>query len=105
VWFGALDMKFENTTDAYVLLREWVSEDGYVYAEVWGQPNGTEVKTWSEPVHVGEDYSKWVTYQTFKRDGKVLYDGVLHKDTYQPLIDEKGRKIPPSDVPVAPVNP
>jgi hypothetical protein len=82
-----------------------VAEDGYVYAEVWGRPNGTEVKTWSEPVHVGEDYSKWITYQTYKKDGKVLYDGVLHKDTYQPLIDQKGKKIPPKDVPVAPVTP
>jgi vancomycin resistance protein YoaR len=111
VWFGdeygngALDMRFENTTDTYVLLREWVAEDGYVYAEVWGRPNGTEVKTRSEPVHVGENYSKWITYQTYKKNGKVLYDGVLHKDTYQPLIDEKGKKIPPKDVPVAPVNP
>jgi hypothetical protein len=47
----------------------------------------------------------WVTYQTYKKDGKVIFEGVLHKDTYQPLIDERGKKIPPKDVPVAPVNP
>jgi vancomycin resistance protein YoaR len=111
VWFGdergegALDMKFENTTDAHVLLREWVAEDGYVYAEVWGRPNDTEVKTWSKRVYVGEDSSRWITYQTYKKDGKVVYDGVLHKDTYKPLIDEHGKKIPSKDVPVAPVNP
>jgi vancomycin resistance protein YoaR len=111
VWFGdergegALDMKFENTTDAHVLLREWVAKDGYVYAEVWGRPNDTEVKTWSERVYVGEDYSRWITYQTYKKGDKVVYDGVLHKDTYKPLIDEHGKKIPPKDVPVAPVSP
>jgi hypothetical protein len=37
-------------------------------------------------------------------DGKVVFDGVLHKDTYEPLIDEKG-KIPPPIVNVAPVRP
>lgn len=111
VWFGdelgegALDMKFENTANAHVLLREWVDEDGYVYAEVWGQPNDSEVKTWSKRVYVGEESSRWITYQTYKKDGEVVYDGVLHKDTYNPLIDEHGKKIPPKDVPVAPVNP
>jgi hypothetical protein len=34
----------------------------------------------------------WVTYQTYKKDGKVIFEGVLHKDTYQPLIDEKGMR-------------
>jgi vancomycin resistance protein YoaR len=111
VWFGdergdgALDMKFENTTDSYVILREWVAEDGYVHAEVWGQPHDTQVRTWSKRVYVGEDFSRWITYQTYEKAGKVVYDGVLHKDTYKPLIDEHGRKIPPRDVPVAPVEP
>ena len=39
------------------------------------------------------------------RDGEVLFDRVLHEDSYEPLVDEHGKKIPPSDVPVAPVAP
>ncbi len=111
VWFGdeygngALDMKFTNTTDAYVLLREYVADDGYVYAEVWGRPNGTEVRTWSEPVYRGRDSAKWITYQTFEKDGELLFDGVLHKDTYEALKDKKGKLIPADSVPIAPVNP
>lgn len=38
-------------------------------------------------------------------DEVVLYDGVLHRDSDEPLVDEKGNTIPPSDVPVAPVDP
>jgi hypothetical protein len=34
------------------------------------------------------------------KDGEVTYDGLLHKDTYNPLIDEKGKTIPPPEVPV-----
>lgn len=111
VWFGGpngegeLDMKFENTTGAYVLVRQYVSGDGYVYAEVWGQPTGTEVRTWSEPVYRNADSAEWVTYQTYEKDGEVLYDGVLHRDTYQALKDDKGRPIPADTVPVAPNNP
>jgi vancomycin resistance protein YoaR len=111
VWFGGpngegeLDMKFENTTDAYVLVRQYVAESGYVYAEVWGQPDGTEVRTWSEPVYRNADSAEWVTYQTYKKDGEVLYDGVLHRDTYQALKDEEGKPIPADTVPIAPVNP
>ena len=111
VWFGGpngegeLDMEFENTTDAYVLVRQYVAENGYVYAEVWGQPDGTKVRTWSEPVYRNADSAEWVTYQTVKKDGEVLYDGVLHRDTYGALKDEKGRPIPADSVPVAPINP
>ena len=111
VWFGdgteagELDMEFENTSDGYVLLREYVAQDGYIYAEVWGSPSGTEVKTWSEPVYRNADSAKWVTYQTIRKDGKVLYDGVLHRDTYEALKDEKGKPIPADVVPIAPVDP
>ena len=111
VWFGGLngegelDMKFENTTDAYVLLRQYVAESGHVYAEIWGQPDGTRVRTWSEPVYRNADSAEWVTYQTVKKDGEVVYDGVLHTDTYGALKDEKGRPIPADTVPVAPINP
>ena len=49
VWFGVagsqpLDMKFKNDTEGYLLLREYVAEDGYIYAEIWGQPTGEEVE-------------------------------------------------------------
>ncbi len=111
VWWGGpgeeddLDMKFRNTTDGYLLLREYVAEDGYVHAEIWGRPNGMDVEMSSEPTDMGDDGSEWVTYQKVEKDGEVLFDGVLHEDSYEPLVDEKGKKIPPSDVPVAPVDP
>jgi vancomycin resistance protein YoaR len=111
VWFGdeqgngALDMKFTNTTDGYVLLREYVAGDGYVYAEVWGRPNGTEVKTWSEPGYRDRRSAKWITYQRYEKNGEVLFDGVLHRDTYEALEDKKGKLIPADSVPIAPVDP
>ncbi|HVF01623.1 MAG TPA: hypothetical protein VNA27_09870 [Rubrobacteraceae bacterium] len=30
---------------------------------------------------------------------------VLHEDSYEPLVDEHGKGIPPLNVPVAPVDP
>jgi vancomycin resistance protein YoaR len=106
VWFGALDMKFENTSDGYLLLREYVAEDGYIYAEIWGRPTGKEVELDSEPEYLGADYSKWITYKKVKENGKVVEDDVLRTDTYQPLIDEKGKTIAPNseEVNIAPVN-
>lgn len=91
VWFGAIDMKFKNTTDGYVLVRERVDEDsGNVYAEVWGRPNGTQVEMRSEKVaeyddEKGNPVTKWVTYQKVTKNGKVVFDDVLHKDTYKYL--------------------
>jgi vancomycin resistance protein YoaR len=105
VWFGSLDMKFRNTTDAYVLVREYVAGDGYIYAEVWGRPNGTEVSMTSRPTYEGPDAASWVTYKTVKEDGKVVFDDVLHTDTYKSLIDKDGREVPPSEIVPAPVNP
>jgi vancomycin resistance protein YoaR len=97
VWFGALDMKFKNTTDGYILLREYVSDDGYIYAEIWGQPTDKKVEMDSEPEYLGSDYSVWVTYQKVTdKNGKVIFDDVIHKDTYKPLIDEHGETIPPN---------
>lgn len=47
-----------------------------------------------------------MTHQRITRDGEVVFDGVLHRDTYEPLVDGKnGEAIPPSEVPVAPVEP
>ncbi|HET7272701.1 MAG TPA: VanW family protein [Rubrobacter sp.] len=111
VWWGGpgksddLDMKFRNTTEDYLLLREYVARDGYVYAEIWGRPDGTEVKTRSAPTYLGVDGSEWVTHQTVEKYGKVLLDGVLHRDSYAPLVDEHGEPIPPPEVPVTPVDP
>jgi vancomycin resistance protein YoaR len=107
VWFGSLDMKFENTTDGYIFLREYVADDGYIYAEIWGKPTGKKVEMDSEPLYLGADYSQWETYQKVTdEDGKVIFDGVLHKDTYMPLIDEKGKTIAPNseELNIAPVN-
>ena len=97
VWFGALDMKFKNTTDGYVLLREYVADDGFIYAEVWGQPTGKKVEMDSEPEYLGSDYSEWATYKKVTDEkGKVLFDGLLYRSTYKPLIDEHGKLIPPN---------
>ena len=107
VWFGSLDMKFENTTDGYIFLREYVADDGYIYAEIWGKPTGKSVEMDSEPLYLGADYSQWETYQKVTdEDGKVVFDGVIHKDTYMPLIDEKGKTIAPNseELNIAPVN-
>ena len=108
VWWGGpgasddLDMKFRNTTAGYLLLREYVAGDGHVYAGIWGRPDGTEVTMRSEPTYMGGDGSEWVTYQTVERNGEVVFDGELHRDAYEPLVDGHGEPIPPPDVPVAP---
>ena len=105
VWFGALDMRFKNTTDGYVLVQESVGEDGFVYAGVYGRPSGTEVTLGSEPTYRGEDASEWVTYKTVKEDGKVVSKGPWFTTSYNALIDEHGRKIPPTELTPAPVIP
>jgi vancomycin resistance protein YoaR len=112
VWFGdsrskPLDMKFKNDSDAYLLLREYVADDGFIYAEVWGQPTGEEVEMDSEPEYLGPDYSKWTTYKKVKENGEVVFDDVFHKDVYMPLVDEKGKVIRPDseEAKPAPVNP
>ena len=105
VWFGALDMKFQNTSDGYVLLEEYVSEDGYIYANVYGVPNNIEVEMWSEPVYRTPTEAKWVTYMTRKENGKVTYDGKLHTDTYEALINEDGKPYKADEIPIAAVSP
>ncbi len=112
VWFGdarskPLDMRFKNDTEAYLLIKEWVADDGFIYAEVWGQPTGEEIEMESEPQYVGPDYSKWTTYKKVKENGKVVFDDVFHKDVYMPLVDEKGKTIRPDseEAKPAPANP
>ncbi|MGB3632831.1 MAG: peptidoglycan binding domain-containing protein [Rubrobacteraceae bacterium] len=111
VWFGdgygngELDMKFENTTDGYLLLQQYVANDGHIYADIYGKPNGKEVSMTSKPLYKGADASKWITYQTVTENGETLYDGELHTDVYYPLTDEKGKTIKPTEVYVPPVRP
>ena len=38
-------------------------------------------------------------------DGEVLFDRVLHEDSYEPLVNEHGKEIPPLNVPVVPIDP
>ena len=112
LWFGAengysgqeLDMKFRNTSDGYVFIREYV-RDGYLYAEVWGQPTGREVAMNSENLVENEERSKWLTTKTVVNDrGETTFDGEFHTDTYYSLETEDG-EVPPNEVDVAPVDP
>lgn len=90
VWFGAIDMKFQNTSPGYVLLKEWVDSNGYVNASIYGKPSGMDVKMHSKKVkqykdNEGNPVTKWVTYQKITKNDKVVYDGPLHTDTYNYL--------------------
>jgi vancomycin resistance protein YoaR len=109
VWYGGpgtgddLDMKFKNTSDGYVLLQEYVSNDGYIYANVYGVPDKVKVEMSSEPIFRAEDASKWVTYYERTRNGKVVYRDQW-ETAYGALIDDEGKKIPTPDVPVAEID-
>src|SRR5215212_1142010 len=109
VWYGGvgtsddLDMKFKNTTDGYVLLEEYVADDGYIYANVYGMPDNVEVQMSSEPIYKEEDSSKWITYYKRTDNGKVVYKDQWETE-YGALIDDKGKKIPTPQVPVAEVD-
>ena len=109
VWYGGpgttddLDMQFKNTTDGYVLLQEYVSSDGYIYANVYAVPDKVEVEMSSEPIYKEEDASKWVTYYTRMNNGKVVYEDQWETE-YGALIDDKGKKIPTPKVPVAEID-
>ena len=110
VWYGDktttaddTDMKFKNTTDGYILLREYVSDDGYMYAQIYGVPNNIEVEMSSEKVWMTEDASEWVTYYTRYKDGKVDYKDSWNSE-YSALYDDKGKKIPTPKVEIAEVD-
>jgi vancomycin resistance protein YoaR len=109
VWYGGpgtaddLDMKFKNTSEGYVLLQEYVSDNGYIYANVYGVPENIEVEMSSRPVYRNEDASKWMTYYERKKNGKVVFRDQW-ATAYGALIDDEGKKIPTPDVPVAEVN-
>ncbi len=88
IWFGyegteELDMKLRNNTGSEVEIREYVTDDGFLIAEVWGEPTGKKITMHSE-----EDFRdlnvgiKWSTYKTVEKDGEVLSDGLLYEDLY-----------------------
>jgi vancomycin resistance protein YoaR len=93
VWFGTLDMRFKNDSPGYLLLLEWVDDQGYVNAAIYGRPSGKKVQMSSQQVSSTTEgdntVTKWVTYQKMTQNGKVLFDGVLHTDTYQTLKPEE----------------
>ena len=88
LWFGyqgteELDMKLRNDTGSDVEIREYVTEDGFLVAEVWGVPTGKKVTMRSEEDFRDLDVGiKWSTYKKVEKDGEVLYDGLLHEDLY-----------------------
>ena len=98
VWFGepvtgwgAMDMRFRTTTDAYILVREWVDANGFLNAEIQGQPTGKKVEMHTEKIYESTARGiKWATYKKVTKDGKVLFDGLLHTYiySYNPPVDE-----------------
>ena len=98
VWFGengwgSLDMRFKNTTDGYIKVREFVNEDGFIIAQIYGEkPTDKVVSMDSEKVE--EDLGKgikWDTYKKVSEDGEMLEDGLLFETTYSynpPVPDE-----------------
>lgn len=88
IWFGGegipeIDMKFKNTTDKNVLVREFVDEEGFLNAEIYGQPTGRKVEMSSQQDFEDLDRGiKWSTYKTIKEDGKVVDRERIHEDLY-----------------------
>lgn len=90
VWFGALDLRFTNNTDGYIILEQWQGADGYNKARVWGRPTGKQVEISSEKIFEGSDnqgkpMTRWAAYKTVARDGETLYDGIFRRVTYREL--------------------
>jgi vancomycin resistance protein YoaR len=110
VWYGDLsttvddlDMKFKNTTDGYILIEEYVADDGYIYANVYGVPDKVDVEMYSEKVWMTKDASEWTTYYTRTENGEIVYEDQWNTE-YDALIDDKGKKIPTPRVPIAEVD-
>jgi vancomycin resistance protein YoaR len=89
VWFGdeygygVQDMKFRNTTDGYILVREWVDGQGFLNAAIHGQPTGKKVEMHTEKIFESTERGiKWATYKKVTRDGDVLFNGLIHDYVY-----------------------
>ena len=91
VWFGnvedawgSLDMRFQNNTDGDILIRQFVNEDGFMVAQIYGEePSDKRVSMTSEKV--GEDLGRgidWATYKQVEEDGELVEDGLLFETTY-----------------------
>lgn len=93
IWFGALDMKFKNTSPGYLYVQQWVdTTTGNVHAAVYGQPSGVAVNMNSERIARYKDannkpVTEWITYKTVTQNGQTTFDGPLHTDTYRHLED------------------
>ncbi len=90
VWFGengwgALDMQFKNNTDGEILLRQFVNEDGFMIAQIYGEKPSDKVVS-METEKIAENPSRgieWATYKTVADNkGKVLEDGLLFTTLY-----------------------
>ncbi|HET6884822.1 MAG TPA: VanW family protein, partial [Rubrobacteraceae bacterium] len=97
VWFGdeygygVQDMKFRNTTDGYILVREWVDGQGFLRSEIQGQPTGKKVEMRTEKIFESTVRGiKWATYKKVTKDGEVLFNGLIHDYiySYNPPVDE-----------------
>jgi len=96
VWFGengwgAMDMRFKNTTDGYIVVREWVDDKGFLNAQILGQPTGKKIEMRTEKIY--EDPVKgikWTTYKKVTEDGEVIRDGFLYtyRYSYNPPVPE-----------------
>jgi vancomycin resistance protein YoaR len=90
VWFGengwgALNMRFKNNTDGNIMLREFVNDQGFLVAQIYGEKStGKRVSMDSEKVEENPNKGiKWATYKTVKdSNGKVLQDGLLFETVY-----------------------
>jgi vancomycin resistance protein YoaR len=96
VWFGengwgALDMRFKNTTDGYVVIREWVDKKGLLNAQILGQDTGKKVEMSTKKIYEHPVRGiKWNTYKKVTQDGEVIRDGFLYtyNYSYNPPVPE-----------------
>jgi vancomycin resistance protein YoaR len=98
VWFGdeggwgALDMKFKNTTDGYIVVREWVDQKGFLNAAIYGRPTGKKVELRTRKIFESTARGiKWATYKKVTdKNGKVLFNGLIHTYiySYNPPVPE-----------------
>ena len=98
VWFGdeygygVQDMKFKNTTDGYLLIREFVNDKGFLTARIYGRPTGLKVEMRTEKIF--ESTVRGIRWTTYKKvtgeDGNVLRNGFLHTYlySYNPPVPE-----------------